>query len=106
MADDRSKGRMHDTDHAHRHEKDFRVTARRNKLLGLWAAALLDLHGADAEAYARQVVSADLDEPGDDDVVRKVLGDFEKHGLAFSRDSLRKKMDELLNEARHQLHLH
>jgi hypothetical protein len=106
MAYDRSKGKLHEKDHAHKHEKDFRVTARRNKLLGLWAADLMNIRGADAESYAKQVVSADLDEPGDEDVIRKVLGDFQRHGVPMVRETVRKKMDELLAEARHQLEAH
>ncbi len=106
MPYDRSKGKLHEADHSHRHEKDFRVAARRNKLLGLWAAELMNLHGAEAEAYARQVVSADLEEPGDDDVIRKVMGDFAAAGVTLSRDQLEDKMDELNAEARHQLGHH
>jgi hypothetical protein len=63
----------------------------------------MNIGGADAEAYAKQVVSADLDEPGDEDVFRKVLGDFARSGVPISRETVRKKMDELLAEARHQL---
>ena len=106
MVYDRSKGRLHEKDHTHRHETDFRVTARRNKLLGFWAAELMNIRGPAAEAYAKQVVSADLDEPGDEDVLRKVLGDFGRHGVSLSRENVRKKMDELLAEARHQLEAH
>jgi hypothetical protein len=66
----------------------------------------MNMRGAQAEAYAKQVVSADLDEPGDEDVVRKVAGDFERNGVSMPREQLRKKMDELLAEARHQLEAH
>ena len=79
MAYDRSKGKLHEKDHSHRHEKDFRVAARRNKLLGLWAAELMNMRGPEADKYAKQVVSSDLEEPGDEDVIRKVLGDFQRH---------------------------
>ena len=103
MAYDKGKGKSHEKGHVDREEKDFRICARRNKLLGLWAADLMNLRGSESEAYAKQVVSADLDEPGDEDVVRKVLGDFAKHGITLSREDVRKKMDELLAEARHQL---
>jgi hypothetical protein len=106
MAYDRSKGKLHEADHTHRHEKDFRVTARRNKLLGIWAAGLMGLQGSEAESYAKQVISADLDEPGDEDVFRKLLGDFERHRVEVSREQVRKKMDELIAEARHQLDAH
>jgi hypothetical protein len=67
MAYHKGKGKLHERDHSYKHEKDFRVAARRNKLLGLWAAELMNIRGAEAEAYAKQVVSADLDEPGDED---------------------------------------
>jgi hypothetical protein len=106
MAYDKGKGKLHERDHSHKHEKDFRVVARRNKLLGLWAAELMNIRGAEAEAYAKEVVSADLDEPGDEDVVRKVSRDFERHGVPMPRETIRKKMDELLAEARHQLGAH
>ena len=61
---------------AHDEELKFKAEARRNKLLGLWAAELLGLSGDDADAYAREVIESDFDEPGDDDVLRKVHGDF------------------------------
>ena len=63
----------------YKHDQDlqFRVEVRRNKLLGLWVAEMLGLSGADAEAYAKEVVSADFEEPGDADVVRKILADAE-----------------------------
>jgi hypothetical protein len=66
----------------------------------------MNLTGADAEAYAKEVVSADFEEPGDEDIYRKILGDFEKNGIAVSRADLTKKMDELIAEARHQLGAH
>ena len=106
MAYDRTKGKLHEKDHSHRHEKDFRVAARRNKLLGLWAAELMNIRGPEADTYAKQVVSSDLEEPGDEDVVRKVLADFQRHGVTMTRETLRKKMDEMLVEARHQLEAH
>ena len=106
MAYDRSKGRLHEKDHSHKHEKDFRVAARRNKLLGLWAAELKNIRGPEAEAYAKQVVSSDLEEPGDEDVIRKVLADFQRHGVTVTRETVRKKMEEMLVEARHQLEAH
>ena len=62
-------------------ETQFKVMARRNKLLGLWAADLMGLTGSDAEAYAKTVVLSDLEEPGDDDVFRKVRADFDTAGI-------------------------
>lgn len=87
----------------HDQELQFKVEVRRNKLLGLWVAELLGKGGDEAEAYAKEVVSADFDEPGDADLVRKVLADFEAAGTEFSEHRLRKKMDELLEVAKEQL---
>ena len=79
------------------------MSARRNKLLGLWAAELMNMRDADAQAYAMEVVRSDLDEPGDEDVFRKVMGDFARMGVAVPGKQVREKMEELLAEARHQL---
>jgi hypothetical protein len=89
----------------YKHDQDlqFKVEVRRNKLLGLWVAELLGLSGADADAYAKEVVSADFEEPGDADVVRKVLGDTEPKNLDLNEHSLRKKMNELLTVAKEQI---
>ena len=76
----------------HDQELQFKVEVRRNKLLGLWLAELLGKAGAEAEAYAKEVISSDFEEPGDADLVRKVLGDFEEAGTEFSEHRLRKKM--------------
>jgi hypothetical protein len=87
----------------HDKELQFRVNARRNKLLGLWAAQLLGIHGSEAEAYAKTVVAADLEKPGDDDVVQKVLADFKARGVEMSEHRLRKHMEELLQTAHQQI---
>ncbi len=79
----------------------FRVEVRRNKLLGLWAAELLGKD--DAEAYAKEVVSADFEEPGDADLVRKILGDMQDAGVEMSEHRLRKQMDECLAAAKEQV---
>ena len=84
---------------AHDEELRFKATARRNKLLGLWAAEKLGKSGADADAYARQVVSADFEEAGDEDVFRKVRGDFDAAGVDQSDHQIRRTMDELLAKA-------
>lgn len=81
-------------------EFQFKVKARRNKMLGLWAAEQIGLEGADAEAYAKEVVVADLEEPGDDDVVRKVLGDLEGKGVDVSERTIRREMDSLFEKAK------
>lgn len=83
-------------------ELRFKVTARRNKLLGLWAADKMEMSGREAEAYAKEVVAADFDEPGDDDVLRKVLGDLQSKGLDISEHVVRREMESLLNDAKNQ----
>ena len=87
----------------HDKELEFRVTSRRNKLLGLWAAQLLGIDGADAEVYAKSVVASDFDQPGDHDVLLKVLGDFKAKNVDISEHRLRKHMDELLGTAKQQI---
>jgi len=84
---------------AHDEELRFKATARRNKLLGLWAAEKLGKSGADAEAYAKSVVVADFEEAGDEDVVRKVKGDFVTGGVSVGDDEIRRVMGELLIKA-------
>lgn len=85
---------------AHDAEMQFKAEARRNKLLGLWAAGLLGRSGDDAEAYAREVIRADFEEAGDEDVYRKVSGDL---GDKATEAEIRAKMVELLGEAKAQL---
>jgi hypothetical protein len=82
--------------YAHDQETKFRVMARRNRLLGLWAAGLLGKSEADAAAYAVDVVASDFEEAGDEDVVRKVAADLKAAGLSQSEDDIRAKMAELL----------
>lgn len=82
---------------AHDEELRFKATARRNKLLGLWAAEKLGKSGADADAYAKEVVVADFEEAGDDDVLRKVASDLASTGV--TEQQVREKMLELLAEA-------
>ena len=88
---------------AHDQELEFKAVARRNKLLGLWAAELMGLTGDDAEAYGKEVVKADFEEAGDEDVFRKVRGDFDAKGVELSDHLLRKEMDDLLIKAREQI---
>ena len=88
---------------AHDEDLKFRAMARRNKLLGLWAAEKLGISGDEAEAYARSVVKADFEEPGDEDVFRKVRGDFDAKGVEQSDHQLRRTMDELLQKAVDQI---
>ncbi|KGF71225.1 hypothetical protein LL06_00030 [Hoeflea sp. BAL378] len=81
---------------AHDAELKFKAEARRNKLLGLWAAELLGKTGTDAEDYAKSVVMADFEEAGDEDVFRKVRGDFDANGVVQSDHQIRRQMLELL----------
>jgi hypothetical protein len=87
------------------HDRDlqFKVAARRNKLLGLWAAGLMGLSGGEAEAYAKQVVVADLAEAGDEDVFRKIRADFDAKGIDQSDHQIRRTMEELFAEAKAQV---
>ena len=84
---------------AHDEELRFKATARRNKLLGLWAAGKLGLTGAEAEAYAKEVVASDFEESGDQDVFRKLRQDFDAKQVAQSDHQIRRTMDELLATA-------
>lgn len=99
--DDREKG--FEAKYAHDKELLFKITARRNKLLGLWAAELMGMTDADAAEYAREVVQADFEEPGEEDVVRKVKGDLDAKGIEKSEHQIRVQMDDLLVTARDQI---
>jgi hypothetical protein len=84
---------------AHDEELKFKATARRNKLLGLWAAEKLGLSGAEAEDYAKSVVMADFEEAGDHDVLRKIRRDFDAKGVAQSDHQISRTMTEFLAKA-------
>jgi len=73
----------------------FKAEARRNKLLGHWLAEAFGITGEAADAYAKEVVIADLEEPGIEDVMRKVMADIERHGVGISDPQVRAKIDEL-----------
>ena len=88
---------------AHDEELRFKASARRNKLLGLWAAEKMGLSGPAADAYAKEVVVADFEEAGDDDVLRKVNKDFEAKGVAQSDQQIRQMMDALMIQAIEQI---
>ena len=88
---------------AHDEELRFRATARRNRLLGHWAAEKLGLAGAEADAYARDVVNADFAVPGDQDVFDKLRSDFDAGKVAVSDQQIRRTMDELLAAAVEQI---
>ncbi|HVI97620.1 MAG TPA: DUF1476 domain-containing protein [Sphingomonas sp.] len=99
--DDRE--RAFETKYARDEEMAFRVTARRNKLVGQWAAEKMKLTPEETEAYARAVVHAEFEEAGDEDVVRKLVGDLTAAGLDIDEAAVRVVLDEKLIEARRQL---
>lgn len=99
--DDREKG--FENKFAHDQELEFKAVARRNKLLGLWAADLMGLEGEAAAEYAKTVIVADFEEVGDEDVFRKVRGDLDAKKVDLSDHLLRKQMEDLLAEARLQV---
>jgi hypothetical protein len=80
-------------------EQKFKAEARRNKLLGLWVADKLGMSGDAASAYAKEVVAADFEQPGDNDVVHKVMRDLAAKGVALTEPQLRVQMDTLMAEA-------
>ena len=89
--------------YAHSAEMQFKADARRNKLLGLWVAEKIGLSGDAAAAYAKTVVIADLEEPGDEDVFRKVAADLAGAGANIADDEVRRRMQECLIEAKAQI---
>ena len=88
---------------AHDEALQFKAEARRNKLLGLWAADLMGKSGDDAQNYAKEVIRADFEEAGDADVFRKIRGDFDSAGIAQSDHQIRRTMDELMAKAIQQI---
>lgn len=101
MFDDRE--RAFEAKFAHDEEMMFRVHARRNRLLGQWAAERMKLSPAETEAYAKSVVQADFEEAGDEDVIRKLLGDIIAAGVETSESEIRAAMEARSVEARRQL---
>ena len=99
--DDREKGQ--EAKYAHDQETVFKISARRNKLLGLWAAGEMGLTPTQAEDYAKAVIVADMAEAGEEDVFRKVYADLLAKGLRVTEAQLRDKMAKLLDTARDQI---
>jgi hypothetical protein len=99
--DDRKKGQ--EAKFAHDAELRFKAEARRNKLLGLWAAEQMGYSEEHAKEYAAEVVASDFAEAGDEDVFRKVAGDLKAKGSSVSDEMIRKKMLELVQTARDQI---
>lgn len=88
---------------AHDEQMEFKAIARRNKLLGNWAAEKLGLSGDEASEYAKSVVRSDFEEPGEEDVYRKIKGDFDEAGTDVSEADIRKAMSDLLITATEQV---
>jgi len=88
---------------AHDAELKFKAEARRNKLLGMWAAEKMGYSDTEAEEYAKEVIKADFEEAGDEDVFRKIRGDFDAAKVEQSDHQIRRTMDELLDEAINQI---
>ena len=99
--DDRE--RAFETKFAHDEDMKFRLVARRNRLLGTWAAGLMGLSEVETDAYAKDVVRADFEEAGDEDVIRKVLGDLTSAGVEIDEASIREQLGHKADEARRQL---
>ena len=99
--EDRQKGQ--EAKFAFDAEKKFKAEARRNKLLGIWAVELLGLTGDEARNYAAEVVAADFQEAGDEDVYRKIAGDLEAKGLSVGEAAIRQKMLQLTQTANEQI---
>lgn len=99
--DDREKG--FENKYAHDEELEFKAVARRNKLLGLWLAEKFGLTGAEADAYAKDVIASDFEEAGHEDVVRKVMGDIAARKADISEHVVRVEMDRLMVIAREQI---
>ena len=103
MTDFTDRERAEEAKFARDEDMAFRVMARRNRLLGEWAAAKMALTAEENEAYAREVVQADFEEAGDEDVVRKVLGDLVNAGCDVEESDVRTALDEKSVEAKRQL---
>jgi len=88
---------------AHDEELKFKAASRRNRLLGQWAAGLLGKSGADVDAYVKEVIAADFEVAGDEDVFRKIRRDFDAAGVQQSDHQIRRTMDELMATATHQV---
>jgi hypothetical protein len=99
--DDRERGE--EAKYAHDEEMAFRIQARRNRLLGQWAAEKMNLSSEEADAYAKSVVQADFEEAGDEDVIRKLMGDLISGGVDIDEAQVRAALDAKTVEARRSL---
>ncbi|PLK26346.1 DUF1476 domain-containing protein [Novosphingobium sp. TH158] len=103
MTDFNDRERAEEAHFAHDEEMSFRIVARRNRLLGNWAAERMGLSAAETESYAKAVVQADFEEAGDEDVIRKLLGDMTAAGLDVSEAEVREALEAKAVEARRAL---
>ena len=103
MTDFNDRERAEEAHFAHDQEMLFRIQARRNRLIGEWAAARMNLSQAESEAYAKAVVQADFEEAGDEDVIRKLLGDLTSAGVDVTEAEVRTALDAKQVEARRAL---
>ncbi len=103
MTDFKDRERAEEAKFAHDEEMHFRIQARRNRLLGQWAAERMGLSAVETEAYAKSVVQADFEEAGDEDVIRKLLGDLVSAGLDVSEADVRAALDAKAVEAKRML---
>jgi len=103
MTDFKDRERAEEAKFALDGETAFRIAARRNRLLGEWAAGLMNLTPEEADAYRKAVVQADFEEAGDEDVIRKLLGDLTAASIDTTEADIRAKLDEMTIEARRQL---
>lgn len=103
MTDFKDRERAEEAKFAHDEEMQFRVHARRNRLLGAWAAEKMGLSAVEAEGYAKAVVQADFEESGDEDVIRKLLGDLVSAGVEVGEAEIRTALEAKSVEARRAL---
>lgn len=103
MTDFKDRERAEEAKFAHDEEMQFRIIARRNRLLGGWAAEKMGLSAVEAEAYSKAVVQAEFEEAGDEDVIRKLLGDLVSAGVDVSEGDVRAALDAKAVEARRAL---
>ena len=97
------RGDAYENKFAHDAELKFKAEARRNKLLGHWAAELLGKSGDEVAEYAKEVIRSDFDEPGDEDVFRKIRADFDAASVSQSDDEIRSQMSKLMITAVEQI---
>jgi len=103
MSSFKDREKAYESKFAHDQELKFKATARRNKLLGEWAAEQMGLSGEDAKAYIAEVIRADLEEPGEEDVFRKIWADFQDRNVEQSEHQVRRQLQDLMDEAIRQV---